>query len=301
LGTSSLFCGQFTSARDHLEKALAVYKLADPSSPVFLAFPETDVACRSFLCLILQMQGHVDEAVACSRSVLAAAHDMGHAFTLSQALYLNCWLHQVRDEPRIVRERASAMLSLTVDHNYPIWQANAKALHGWALAATGAREAGITQMRQGISEINALGVLLHQPSMIGMLARAYNDAGRSDDALASLGEALAVVGKTGERWFEAELCRLKGETLLTSSRPDPAEAESSLQRALAVAREQGVKFWELRAAVSLARLWRDQRKPTEARGLLAPVYGWFTEGFDTPDLKNAKALLDELGYQAVEG
>ena len=132
------------------------------------------------------------------------------------------------------------------------------------------------------------------PHFLGLLAGVHTQAGSPTQALALLTEALAIVERTQERWFEAELHRLRAEALLAGSPRDVAEAEASLRRALAVAREQGAKFWELRAAITLARLWRDQGKRREARDLLAPVYGWFTEGFDTLDLKEAKALLDEL-------
>ena len=294
LGASSLFCGNLASALDHLDRAVALYNPAYGVSPVFQAMTETRVALRSFIALVQLWQGHADRALACGTEALAAAYDLNHAYTLSHVLYLNCWLHQVRGESHIVRDRASAMLPLTVEHNYPILVAHAKILHGWAVAATGAPEAGLAQVRDGIGDERSLGVRLHLPCFLGLLAELLTKAGDWNEALAVLGEALAIVDATGERWFEPELHRLKAEALIASTPGDPAEAEASLGRALVVAREQGARFWELRAATTLARLWRDQGRRREAGDLLAPVYGWFTEGFDTPVLQAAKDLLDEL-------
>jgi predicted ATPase len=149
-------------------------------------------------------------------------------------------------------------------------------------------------MRDAIATHKAMGMVNQMPHFLGLLASVQIQAGDPAEGLALLNEALAIVGSTQERWFEAELHRLKAEGLLASSPSDPAEAEASLRRALAVAREQGARFWELRATTSLARLWRDHGKRTEARDLLAPIFGWFTEGFDTPVLQEAKALLEQL-------
>ena len=162
------------------------------------------------------------------------------------------------------------------------------------MAEGGAAETGIAELRQGLAANEAMGIQLHTPSFLGLLAGLYIGIGNSGEALRLLDEALARVDRLEERWFEADLHRLKGEALLALSPERAAEAEACYHQALAVARDQGARLWELRAATSLARLWRDQGRRAEARDLLAPVYGWFTEGFDTADLKDAKALLDEL-------
>jgi predicted ATPase len=213
---------------------------------------------------------------------------------LSNALYLNCWLHQVRGEAHIVRDRAHAMLTLSAEHNYPIWLANAKILHGWAVAATGFSEAGLAQVHDGFRDLRPLGVRIHLPCFLGLLAELLTKAGDWNQALTVLDEALAIVSSTGERWFEPELHRLKAEALIAKEPGDLTEAEASLDRALIVARAQGAKFWELSVATTLARLWRDQGRRRVAGDFLAPVYGWFTEGFDTLHLQAAKDLLDEL-------
>ena len=149
-------------------------------------------------------------------------------------------------------------------------------------------------MRRGLTAYRATSAELWVPYFLGLLADAQGKAGQPAEALVLLEEGLERVERTRERWYEAELCRFRGELLLSVPDPNRAEAEASFHRAIAVAREQDARMWELRAATSLARLWRDQGKPVEARDLLAPVYGWFTEGFDTADLQEAKALLEEL-------
>jgi predicted ATPase len=166
--------------------------------------------------------------------------------------------------------------------------------HGWVVADGGAVEAGIAELRRGLAAMEAMGTLLHTPGLLGLLAGLYIGQQNFSEALELLDEALARVDRLEERWFEAELHRLKGEALLASSLKRVTEAEPRYHQALAVARGQGARLWELRAATSLARLLRHQGRRAEARDLLAPVYGWFTEGFNTADLKEAKALLDEL-------
>jgi predicted ATPase len=227
-----------------------------------------------------------------SREALAAVDELGHAYTTSQALYLTCWLHQIRGDQRLVRERAAAVMALATEHGLSAWSANGKVLHGWAVADAGATEAGIAQLCRGLAAKQAMGVQLHTPGFLGLLAGLYIGIKNSGEALKVLDEALARVDQLDERWFEAELHRLKGEALLSADRS--TEAEASFRKALSVAQGQGARLWELRGATSLARLWRDQGKRGEAHDLLAPVYGWFTEGFDTADLKDAKSLLDAL-------
>jgi predicted ATPase len=168
--------------------------------------------------------------------------------------------------------------------------------HGWAMFAAGdATDYAIAEMRRGLAAKQATGAEIKVPYYLGLLAVAHMQTGCAPEALRLLAEAFARVERTGERWIDAELNRVQGEALLALS-PDRAnDAEAAFRRGLAIAEAQGAKWWELRVAASLARLWRDQGKRNEARALLAPIYGWFTEGFDIPNLHEAKALLDELG------
>jgi predicted ATPase len=261
---------------------------------VFLPLPDIRVTANNFIPLIMLWRGDLDQAAMRSRTGFAAAHELGQAYTLSHVLHLNCWLHQHLGDPTAVRERAEEALNLTAEHGFSLWEQHAVFWRGWALAAAGEFTAALVQMRDATAIIQGMGIVNQRPFLLGLLAGVHTQAGSPTQALALLTEALALVERTQERWFEAGLHRLRAEALLGGSPRDVAEAEASLCRALAVAREQGAKFWELRAAITLARLWHDQGKPSEAVKLLAPVYGWFTEGFDTLDLKEAKALLNEL-------
>jgi predicted ATPase len=244
--------------------------------------------------LILLLQGYIEQGLTGSREAFAAASRLGHAFTTSQTLYLTGWLHQIRGEREIVEERATALIAVATEHGLVGWAPSGSILHGWAVADRGAAQAGIAELRAGLAAKWAVGVQQHTPSSLGLLAGLYIEIADPGEALRVLEQAFARVERLEERWFEADLLRLKGEALLSLAPDHFAEAEACYQQALAVARDQGARLWELRAATSLARLWRDQDKRALARDLLAPIYGWFTEGFDTADLKDAKALLDEL-------
>jgi predicted ATPase len=167
-------------------------------------------------------------------------------------------------------------------------------IEGWIFALTGSTPEAIQQITVGRAEYRSTGSTLNLPAHLSYLALAHADLGQPDDAWRCIGEAISTTEATKERWFEAETNRIAGEIALNSPERDAAKAETYFERALAVARQQQAKSWELRASMSLARLWRDQGKVQQARELLAPVYGWFTEGFDTRDLKEAKALLEEL-------
>jgi predicted ATPase len=167
-------------------------------------------------------------------------------------------------------------------------------LRGWLFALTGKAAEAVHMITSGITAWRSTGSTFYMPTQLSHLARAYAGLGQFDDAWRCVGEALTTLQTTKERWFEAEVNRTAGEIALMSHKPDAAKAEAYFQRSLAVACAQQAKSWELRAAMSMARLWRDQGKRDEAHELLAPVYGWFTEGFDTRDVKEAKALLDEL-------
>jgi class 3 adenylate cyclase/predicted ATPase len=294
LASGLLFNGQLLPAMMHFERALALYDPVNRTSPVSLAGADTRVVSLGFMALILLFQGYPDRALARSQEALTAAYELGHAFTTSQALYLTCWLHQIRGEPRVVHERSTSLIALTAEHHLPGWSAAGTVFHGWVVADSGAVEAGIAELRRGLAAMEAMGTLLHTPGVLGLLAGLHIGQQNFSEALELLDEALARVDLLEESWFEADLHRLKGEALLAGSPERAAEAEACHHQALAVARDQGARLWELRAVTSLARLWADQHKRAEARDLLDPIYGWFTEGFDTADLKDAKALLDGL-------
>jgi predicted ATPase len=194
-----------------------------------------------------------------------------------------------------VHEQAEATVILATEQGFAQWAALGTSLRGWALAMQGQGEEGMAQLRQGLAAFEATGAALFVPYFCTLLAEVCGYLGHTDDGLQALAEAQTLVEQQEERWWEAEIHRLRGVVLLRQSGTPQGEAEIWLQRALDIARRQEAKSLELRAAMSLSRLWQQQGKQAEARELLAPIYDWFTEGFDTPDLQEAKALLDELG------
>jgi predicted ATPase len=193
-----------------------------------------------------------------------------------------------------VNAQLDEAIALANEKGALFWKAFGMVLQGCVLALTGNASDAVQTITSGITAFRSTGATLWLPWYLALLARAYAELGKFDDALRCVGEAVTEVETTKERWWEAEVHRIAGEIALMLPKPDMAKSEAYFEHALAVARAQRAKSWELRAAMSMARLWRDQGKRKEARDLLAPVYGWFTEGFDTLDLKEAKALLDEL-------
>jgi predicted ATPase len=240
---------------------------------------------------LLLLQGYPDRARVRSDEALARARELGHPHVLALALHHDCIFRQLRRDRQTVEEQSAALMSLTAEQGFAHWHATGMIFHGWARAAGGEVEPGLAEMRRGLAAQQATGAHLKVPYYLGLIA---GQADRAAGALPLLAEALARVERTGERWFEAELHRLRGDVLRRLCDDQLAAAEVSFLKSREIARTQQAKAWELRAAISLAQLWRDQGKRGEARDLLAPIYGWFTEGFDTLDLKEAKALLNEL-------
>jgi predicted ATPase len=186
------------------------------------------------------------------------------------------------------------LVALADERGAPYWKAFGTAVRGWLFAETGKASDAVAAITSAITSLRSTGAILYEPRHLWYLAMAYAELGQPDDARRCIDDAIDKVERSKEKWCEAEVHRVAGEIALKAPQRDAAKAEKHFERALAVARAQQAKSWELRAAMSLARLWRDQGKRDEARDLLAPVYGWFTEGFDTLDLKEAKALLEEL-------
>jgi predicted ATPase len=294
VGTAAFALGDLSAARLHLERALVLY---DPERHRPLAFvyaQDVRVAGLSWLALSLFVQGFPEQALRRSDEAIAAAPEFRHPATTAQSLLCACVLSELVRRRRQVQAHAEELVALATEHGLPFWLAMGTIMQGWALADAGEAEAGIAQLRRGLIAWEQTGAALIVPYYLGLLAKALAEAGRPGEGLGALAEALDRVATTGELWLKAELHRLRGELLLAPPTPDQPEAEACFRQALAVAREQDARMWELRAATSLAQLWRDEGRRAEAHDLLAPVYGWFTEGFDTADLKDAKALLDEL-------
>jgi predicted ATPase len=232
--------------------------------------------------------------------LLTLIREVSHPFRLAYALTLAAMLHYDLREQEAVQERAEAVIALCTEYGFPLWLAGGTILRGWALAAQGQAEAGIAQMHQGLAVWQAMEAETGLSCWLALLAEAYGNAGQTEAGLRVLAEALAAVHKSGERRWAAELYRLKGELLLRQpvgadlKAISTEEAETCFRQALDIARGQQAKSLELRAAMSLSRLWQRQGKREEARQLLGEAYGWFTEGFDTADVQEVKVLLDEL-------
>jgi predicted ATPase len=226
--------------------------------------------------------------------MLTYAQELRHAYSLARALNNVMSLHKLRGEANATREWAEAALAIVTEQEIGRYLGTVTFTRGWALAVQGQHEEGMAEMRRGLAARRAMGAGVALAEFTARLAEAYGRIGQAEEGLRLLAEALAVVEK-GDLWYEAELHRIKGELLLRQAVPDAPQAEACFQQALAVARRQQAKSYELRAAMSLSRLWQQQGKSAKARELLAPLYSWFTEGFDTPDLQEAKALLEDLG------
>jgi predicted ATPase len=294
MGQTIFWQGELARAREYLEQGIAIY---DPQRHRFLAFrysQDPGVGLRMFAAQVLWHLGYPDQAMERMQEALALARELSHPFSLASALDHAAWLHQYRREERLTQEQAEADIVLSREQGFSFFLAHGTILHGWALAPQGRRVEGITQMHQGMATWRAMGVALLLPWDHTLLAEAYGESGQSEEGLRLLAEALATAHQQGAHLWEPELYRVKGELLLRQPVPDAPEAEACFRRAFDSARRQEAKSLELRVATSLSRLWQQQGKRAEARELLAPIYGWFTEGFDTADLQEAKALLEEL-------
>jgi DNA-binding winged helix-turn-helix (wHTH) protein/predicted ATPase len=291
-GRSLMFAGRFASSRSHLEEALALHDPIAHRSLVHQAGFHPQVDSRTFLGIVLFCLGFPDRALAGSNAAIAEARRLAHPPSLASSLAVGARLLSLVGDDAALDGRADQLVAVATEQGFPLHLAAGTNYRGWVTVKNGDVAEGISLLRSGSTAYRATGAEAWMPSNIALLAGACEIAGQIEEALALLGEALQIVERTGERWFTSELNRHKGQLLL---RQGHSEAAEDLYRtALNIAREQEAKLWELRAAVSLARLRRDQGRCAEARDLLAPVYDWFTEGFDTRDLKDAKALLDEL-------
>ena len=287
--------GALVEARTHLEQGMTLY---DPQQHRALGAlyggQNPGVWCRTYMTFVLWLLGYPEQALRMSQEALTLAEELAFPFDLAAAQADRARLHQhCRDMPA-TQEWNEAVKALATEQGFVLQLTRCAAIQGWALVQRGQVDEGIAQIRQGLDAQRAVGAENLRPQVLAWLAEAYRRAAQAEAGLHVLAEALTLVTNTGGRVYEAELHRLKGELLLQQALPDTAQAEVCFQQALDVARHQQAKSWELRAAVSLSRLLQQQGKQVKARQLLAPIYGWFTEGFDTADLREAQALLDEL-------
>jgi predicted ATPase len=294
LGHTAWWQGEPVQAQAYTKQSLAFYDPAQHRTSAVSYGQDSGVALGFLGALTLWMLGYPDQARQGMEETLALARRLAHPFSLAQALHFSAHLHQLRREPQAARAQAEATLALCTEQGFGMFGAWSLLPRGWALAQQGEVTEGIAQIRQGFAGFRATGAGLTWPWWLALLAEACGTVGQLDEGLRALEEALAAVQRNEEGHYEAEVYRLKGELLLQEAPAHQEAAEEHFQQALAVARSRQAKSWELRAAMSLSCLWQRQGKREEARQLLAPIYGWFTEGFDTADLREAKALLEEL-------
>ena len=294
VGSALYHLGRLADSRDHLEKGLALYQPERDRSSASVYALDTSVVCSFWLVHVLLAQGYPDQAQVRMKHALAYARELAHPYTLAYALSVACILHGRHRPGAEAQAEAESLIALATEQGFPLPAAVGTVVAGWASVGEEPAEEAIARIRRGLAGYTGTGAELWVPDILSLLAQANGRVGRPADALELLAEALDRVDRTGGRWLEAELHRLRGELLLALPDPDPVAAEADFSHAITVARQQGARMWELRAAMGLARLWRDQSRLVEAHDLVAPICAWFTEGFDTPDLRDARALLGEL-------
>jgi class 3 adenylate cyclase/predicted ATPase len=293
LAEGLLYLGEFVRARMHAEEGIALYDPQQHRAQAFRYGNDPGVCCRAFAALALWVLGYPGQALQRSEEALAWAQELAHPFSLGVALNQAAYVHQFRREGALTQARAEATIALATEQGFALWLALGPIVRGWALAEQGQAADGLVQLRQGLAAWKAIEAHPRSYGLV-LLASVYGKVGQPEEGLRVLTEAQTAAQATGERFWEAELSRLEGELLLAPSAENHAAVEACFQQALAVARRQQAKSLELRAAMSLAHLWQQQGKRTAAHALLAPIYDWFTEGFDTADLQEAKVLLEEL-------
>jgi TOMM system kinase/cyclase fusion protein len=294
LGTTLFIMGEPASAPTHFAQGIALYDPSQHRSAVFQHGEDSGVICYIYAAWALWYLGYPDQGLVRSHEALTLAQQSAHPFSLGFVLCWAAMFHQFRLEAQVAQDRAEAAISLATAQGFPVWLANSSMLRGWTLAQQGQAEEGIEQFHQGLLTLRATGAEVLQPYFLALLADAHGTMGQPEEGFTVLTEALTLADTRGERWYESETYRLKGALLLQQNSDNQAEVENCFHQAIAIAQNQQAKSLELRAATSLARLWQSQGKRDEARQLLSDVYNWFTEGFDTADLKDAKALLASL-------
>jgi class 3 adenylate cyclase/predicted ATPase len=298
IGKTSLHTGELLLARKHQDLVLSDWDEKRDGALTFVIGVDARQGILSHAGWTMWLLGYPDRAVAAGDEAVASARSQSHPNSLASAEFFANIVRIYRRESCAVQESAEHVIALSLEHGFGAWLLFAPIHRGWAIAQQGHHEEGIEQMRHGLEVAHAAGADIGRSNTLCQLADGYRDAGRLGEALSTVMDALAAVEVQEERYYESEIHRLRGELLLKQNNSNAAEAQSCFERAIEIAREQSAKSWELRATTSLARLLEKQGRRDEARVMLAEIYNWFTEGFDTADLKDAKALLDELSASA---
>lgn len=295
MGSSLINLGDFAAALEHFERASALYKQSDQDAYFLIHGNDAKVMSLCFAARVLWCLGYPDQSLGKIQEAVAVARQISHTQSLVVALQLATHLHQLRREPMLTQQRAETGIALAKEQGLELWMTLCSIYRGWALVEQGYFETGIELMRAGLDVYKSIGAKLWRAHHLGLLAEALAKAGQVVEGLSILAEALDTVQETGECYYEAELYRIRGDLLLMQESSSlMTEAESCFNQAVTTARQQQAKSWELRAATSLARLLARQGRQAEARQMLAEIIAWFSEGFDTVDMKEARALLDEL-------
>jgi tetratricopeptide (TPR) repeat protein len=295
LGDTSYQTGELLLAKEHLEMSISLYD-RENHRPLALRFTglDSEVQCLSYAAFTTWALGYPDEALEHGYAAIALAQEMSQPYSLAFAEHFVGCVHQYRREASVAQKHAEAVIALCVDHGFTGQLAMTTSLLGEAMAEQGLNKEGILRLEETLAAMRAIGIALARPSFLTRLAQAYMETGRFDEGLGALTEALAAGEGNEDHQDEPERHRVKGELLLRLNGSNVGEAEGCFRRAIEIARQQSAKSWELRATTSLARLLKRQGRREEGRMMLAKIYNWFTEGFDTADLKDAKALIDEL-------
>jgi predicted ATPase len=291
---SLLITGDIAQSRACFDKAVASYNAAEHRGLAARFGQDIRVACLSYRPVALWLLGYPNAAAADIDQALKGARESGQAATLMYALSATSAVLITSGNYMKASAILDELMSLADEKGSALWKPYAIVGPGQILALTGCASKAVDTIASGLAALRTVGSTFWMPSVLLAFGKAYSDLGQHEDAWRCVNEGLTTLKQTKETWFEAEAYRIAGDIALTSPSHDAVKAQTYFERALSVARERQAKSWELRAAMSMARLWRDRGKRDEARELLAPVYGWFTEGFDTRDLREAKALLDEL-------
>ena len=295
LGTTLLWMGDIAEGREHLDRGIKLCDTLDDRPPVTSLGEDVRLVTLSFQSLALALLGYYDAALVDAATAVSGARELGQFGTLIHTVAWSGDVRVIRGEYTAARTAVEEMVELAGEKEARWWKLAGMLRQGVLMALTGQASEAVHVLTSNIAASETATFFL--PWFMSNLAAAHAQLGQFEEARRTIGEAIAMIARTKERWCEAEINRMAGEIELKSPELAAAKAEAYFGRALAIARKQQAKSWELRAAMSMARLWRDQGRRNEARELLAPVYGWFTEGFDTLDLKEAKVLLDELSCQ----
>ncbi len=294
LGACLYFLGDLDTSWTHLEQSLSTYDSEQRHGFTVHYGQDADVVCLSYQALNLWLRGYPDQSLEAGHAAVALGRQLAHPYSLAFALIFNALLYLLHRDVEGVQARAEASVEIASEHGFPLIKAVGETYLGWVRAVQGQSTAGIEQIRQGIMAYQATGTRLTYPFMVAFLAQAYRSEGKSDDGLHLLTEFLSTAHATEERWSEAELYRVQGVLWLDLDPSATARAEACFEQALGIARQQGAKSWALRTALSLSRLRHAQGRRDNAYQCLASVFDTFTEGFETVDLREAKAWLDTL-------